>query len=171
MMKLCRSEAIGNWPVYRLEDVSEIVSGITLGRSVGESITRSVPYLRVANVKDGRLDLSDVKTVEATEAEIAKLTLRRGDLLLTEGGDPDSWDVVLSGRNNCHCASTRTTFSAFDFPRIRSGQNSPRFCSPHRMARPTSRRTPSRRPVLPPSTKPSWEDFPCCSRRWPNSTG
>lgn len=48
-----------------------------------------MPYLRVANVKEGRLDLSDVYQIEATEDEILKLKLRQGDLLLTEGGDAD----------------------------------------------------------------------------------
>ncbi len=50
---------------------------------------RDVPYLRVANVKDGHLDLSEVKTFSATEDEIEKWTLRAGDVLFTEGGDLD----------------------------------------------------------------------------------
>ena len=45
--------------------------------------------MRVANVKDGHLDLSSVYEIEATEAEIDRLRLRPGDLILTEGGDPD----------------------------------------------------------------------------------
>jgi len=65
------------------------VSGVTLGRKLRNGDTRTVPYLRVANVKDGHLDLSDVNRIEATDAEIQKLRLRFGDLLLTEGGDPD----------------------------------------------------------------------------------
>jgi type I restriction enzyme S subunit len=56
---------------------------------LGSSRTRPVPYLRVANVKDARLDLSDVYEIEASEEEIEKLRLRVGDLLLTEGGDAD----------------------------------------------------------------------------------
>jgi type I restriction enzyme S subunit len=48
-----------------------------------------VPYVRVANVQDGRLALDDVKTVAATRREIQKWALRDGDLLLTEGGDLD----------------------------------------------------------------------------------
>ena len=45
--------------------------------------------MRVANVKDGYLNLSEIKTIEVTEAEIHKYKLISGDLLLTEGGDPD----------------------------------------------------------------------------------
>lgn len=78
-----------SWPVYRLEDVCDIASGVTLGRATSSKKVRSVPYLRVANVKDGRLDLTEIKIVEATEIEIEKLALRSGDVLLTEGGDPD----------------------------------------------------------------------------------
>jgi type I restriction enzyme S subunit len=77
------------WHKSRLADVGNIVSGITLGRKLKGAETRRVPYLRVANVKDGFLDLSDVYNIEATEAEITKCMLQQGDLLLTEGGDPD----------------------------------------------------------------------------------
>ncbi|MBN9120845.1 MAG: restriction endonuclease subunit S [Planctomycetes bacterium] len=77
------------WEPRQLHDVAEIVSGITLGRRLGRDDTRRVPYLRVANVKDGCLDLRDVYEIEATEREIEELALRRGDLLLTEGGDRD----------------------------------------------------------------------------------
>jgi type I restriction enzyme S subunit len=77
------------WETRQLRDVSEICSGITLGRRQGLAQTHRVPYLRVANVKDGYLDLTDVYDIEATQSEIDALRLRRGDLLLTEGGDRD----------------------------------------------------------------------------------
>ncbi|HEX5506304.1 MAG TPA: restriction endonuclease subunit S [Thermomicrobiales bacterium] len=77
------------WPRIPLGEAGVIVSGITLGRKLNGAATREVPYLRVANVKDGYLDLADVYTIEATEAEIQKCRLQCGDLLLTEGGDAD----------------------------------------------------------------------------------
>jgi len=77
------------WPIVPLGEAGEIVAGITLGRKTKSIELREVPYLRVANVKDGYLDLSDIKSIKATEAEIKKWTLRPGDILLTEGGDPD----------------------------------------------------------------------------------
>ena len=89
------------WPKAPLGAVSEVVSGVALGRDLRGAETRSVPYLRVANVKDGRLDLSDVYETDATGAEIRQLALRRGDLLLTEGGDRDKlgrgtvWDEQI----------------------------------------------------------------------------
>ena len=45
--------------------------------------------MRVANVQDGHFLLDEVKTIAVTQKEIDQYQLRRGDLLLTEGGDPD----------------------------------------------------------------------------------
>ena len=44
-----------------------------------------VPYLRAANVVDGELDLSDVKEMNFTPQEQRFFSLRRGDILVTEG--------------------------------------------------------------------------------------
>jgi len=78
-----------SWPVVNLESVSEIVSGVTLGRRPPVGSTRAVQYLTVANVKDGYLNLEDVRSIEITDSELEKWRLESGDLLLTEGGDPD----------------------------------------------------------------------------------
>jgi type I restriction enzyme S subunit len=72
-----------------LGDVADIVSGITKGRKLNGQATRTVPYLAVVNVQDRALDLSRVKSIDATESEIARYRLMANDLLLTEGGDPD----------------------------------------------------------------------------------
>lgn len=48
-----------------------------------------VPYLRVANVQRGSLDLSEVLTIPVTQTELDALRLEPGDLLLNEGGDRD----------------------------------------------------------------------------------
>jgi type I restriction enzyme S subunit len=77
------------WPRIELGEVGDVVAGVTLGRKANGKAMRPIPYLRVANVKDGYLDLSGVSTIEATEAEIQRLLLQPGDILLTEGGDPD----------------------------------------------------------------------------------
>jgi len=82
-------DVLTKWPTKPLADVAEISGGVTLGRDLRGRPSRPVPYLRVANVKDGYLDLAHVKEVESTEAEIDDCRLRFGDLLLTEGGDPD----------------------------------------------------------------------------------
>lgn len=77
------------WPVARLGNVADVVSGITKGRSLNGKATKSVPYLRVANVQAGYLDLTEMKEIEATPTEIKGLTLLAGDIVLTEGGDYD----------------------------------------------------------------------------------
>lgn len=48
-----------------------------------------MPYLRVANVQDGHLDLSNVKTVRVRADEVEGFRLETGDVLMTEGGDID----------------------------------------------------------------------------------
>jgi type I restriction enzyme S subunit len=45
--------------------------------------------MAVSNVQDGRLNLDLVKTIHASKDEIERFQLLPGDLLLTEGGDPD----------------------------------------------------------------------------------
>jgi type I restriction enzyme S subunit len=78
------------WPEgTSLGEVADIVSGVTKGRKLNGKTTREVPYLAVANVQEMRLNLTAVKRIDATEEEINRYALRDGDLLLTEGGDPD----------------------------------------------------------------------------------
>jgi len=50
---------------------------------------REVPYLRVANVQRGFLELREMKTILASQDEIDALRLKKGDILFTEGGDRD----------------------------------------------------------------------------------
>jgi type I restriction enzyme S subunit len=62
---------------------------VAKGRKLAGKVTREVPYLRVANVQAGGLDLAEMKNISATEAEIKELSVAPGDVLLTEGGDFD----------------------------------------------------------------------------------
>lgn len=74
----------------RLGAIAEVHGGFTMdaGRdTAGDSVT--LPYLRVANVQDGALALDDVKEVTLPRALARRCTLRPGDVLMTEGGDPD----------------------------------------------------------------------------------
>ena len=97
-----RESGFRDWPVVPLGKVGAITSGITLGRKINP-LTATSPhhYLRVANVKDGYMQLDDVKQIMATDEESDKYLLQPGDLLLTEGGDPDKlgrgcvWDAEL----------------------------------------------------------------------------
>lgn len=77
------------WARAPLSSVAEIVSGATKGRALRSDESVELPYLRVANVKDGHLDLTEVKTILVKHSEVERLLVRPGDLLMTEGGDPD----------------------------------------------------------------------------------
>lgn len=81
------------WESRPLGDFAEIQSGVTLGRTLTGPTVR-LPYLRVANVQDGHLDLRIVKEIEVKAEEHDKWQLHSGDLLLTEGGD---WDKLGRG--------------------------------------------------------------------------
>jgi type I restriction enzyme S subunit len=75
------------WSLKRLDEVSEVRGGITKGHRSRE--TRPVPYLRVANVQHGWLNLNEIKEIEATEAEIGRHAVRASDVLLLEGGNKE----------------------------------------------------------------------------------
>ena len=78
------------WVWASLDMLGEIASGVAKGSKIGADIeVREVPYLRVANVQRGFLDLTEVKTILATDRDIADLTLQVGDVLFNEGGDRD----------------------------------------------------------------------------------
>src|SRR5262249_12879221 len=47
--------------------------------------TVQVPYLRVANVQDGFLDLNEIKSIEVLPNEVEKYHLEDGDVLMIEG--------------------------------------------------------------------------------------
>jgi type I restriction enzyme S subunit len=84
------SSSAPGWRDVALKDVAEIQSGIALGkkRTRTTNLVRR-PYLRVANVQRGWLSLTEVKEIEVTEQEAARLYLRAGDILMNEGGDRD----------------------------------------------------------------------------------
>jgi type I restriction enzyme S subunit len=73
----------------QLEEHPEIVSGVAKGQKYGNSKTLEAPYLRVANVQDGYLDLTEIKTIRVPPGEIESLRLQAGDIVMTEGGDFD----------------------------------------------------------------------------------
>ena len=77
------------WPTVRLDEVADIASGVTKGRKFAGQQTVTVPYMRVANVQDGYLRLDEVKEIEVLPTDVEACRLRAGDVLLTEGGDPD----------------------------------------------------------------------------------
>ncbi len=80
----------GDSPLVRLGYLAGVQTGVTVdaNREPGED-TVTLPYLRVANVQAGRVDLSTVTEISVPRATAAASTLRAGDVLMTEGGDLD----------------------------------------------------------------------------------
>lgn len=77
-------------PLVRLGYVCRLQSGITVdsGRDLtGDVVTR--PYLRVANVQAGYVDVDTLTEVTVPRLRANASTLRPGDVLMTEGGDLD----------------------------------------------------------------------------------
>jgi len=93
-----------SWPLRQLGDISDVVGGVTRNaQQESQAGLVEVPYLRVANVQRGRLDLTEMKTVRVAPERAQALSLKPGDLLLNEGGDRDKlgrgwiWEGQIPG--------------------------------------------------------------------------
>lgn len=78
-----------HWRVVPLKRIARVRTGVAKGKDVQGQETITVPYLRVANVQDGYLDLDEVATIEIPREELERYALRSGDVLMNEGGDFD----------------------------------------------------------------------------------
>ncbi len=76
------------WPKERLSVVAAIHTGVAKGGKKPKDPVR-LPYLRVANVQAGALDLTEIKNIEIDRSDVERYSLRPGDVLMTEGGDFD----------------------------------------------------------------------------------
>lgn len=77
-------------PLVRLGYVCRLQNGLTVDskRDSGrDAVVR--PYLRVANVQAGYVDLGEVSEIKVPREMAERSTLRSGDVLMTEGGDLD----------------------------------------------------------------------------------
>ncbi len=72
------------WAIATVRHDFDIDSGFTLGPH-RKPERNARPYLRVANVHRGRLDLSEIAYLDARDDEIAKKSLSEDDLLIVEG--------------------------------------------------------------------------------------
>jgi type I restriction enzyme S subunit len=110
------------WPIVSLADVAEV----RLGRQrapknhSGDSMR---PYIRAANVTWAGLDLSDVKTMNFTDDEMATYRMEPGDIVLSEAsgspgevGKPALWSGEIS-----ECAFQNTLI------RVRPREHDPKF--------------------------------------------
>lgn len=82
-------EIPAHWSVLRLKFLAEVQSGIAKGKDVEGIDTVSMPYLRVANVQDGYLNLEEVSYLPVAKSEVPRYLLKPFDVLMNEGGDYD----------------------------------------------------------------------------------
>lgn len=101
------------WVWTTLDELAEIVGGVTVDRKRRPKDPVTVPYLRVANVQRGYLDLSELKQIVVERSVAEALRLQPGDILLNEGGDRDKlgrgW--VWRGERD-HCIHQNHVFRA-----------------------------------------------------------
>jgi type I restriction enzyme, S subunit len=84
-----------DWKIVRLKECAFVQTGIAKGKHYDDEVeTVNLPYLRVANVQDGYLDLSETKMIEVEVDRAHRFMLQYGDVLMTEGGD---WDKLGRG--------------------------------------------------------------------------
>ncbi|MBP6733408.1 MAG: restriction endonuclease subunit S [Chromatiaceae bacterium] len=78
-----------HWAVTRLKFVATVQTGVAKGKDYSNRQKIEAPYLRVANVQDGYLDLQDITTIERPAEDLPRYLLQEGDVLMNEGGDYD----------------------------------------------------------------------------------
>lgn len=77
------------WTWATLAQLTNIKGGVTVDKKRDPSDPVTVPYLRVANVQNGYLDLTDIKEITVERHTADACLLQTNDILLNEGGDRD----------------------------------------------------------------------------------
>ena len=118
-----------DWTWTTLGEIAALKGGITKdSKREADPDLIGYPYLRVANVQRGFLDLSEVTTIRADPHKATKLVLEPGDILFNEGGDRDKlgrgwvWEGQIE-----NCIHQNHVFRA----RLTNGDFDPYFISMH----------------------------------------
>lgn len=95
--------APAGWTWTTLDTVATVTGGVTKDSKRRQHPGDvEVPYLRVANVQRGWLDLRKVETIRISKEKAEALRLQPGDVLFNEGGDRDKlgrgwvWDGQIA---------------------------------------------------------------------------
>lgn len=72
------------WIWCRVEQIANVTGGLTKNAKRKELALKR-PMLRVANVYQNRLELSDIHEIGVMESELNRVSLENGDLLIVEG--------------------------------------------------------------------------------------
>lgn len=77
------------WQIKNLDAVAQIQFGATVNSNQVLQDPLAMPYMRVANVQDGWLDLQEIEEISIERAHLERYCLQYGDVLLALGGDAD----------------------------------------------------------------------------------
>src|SRR5690554_2750611 len=75
-----------NWKTRPLGDLFDVQLGKMLSKKARQGVNPK-PYLANFNVQWGRFDFSEVKVMDFNEKEMSKFRLKKGDVLVCEGGE------------------------------------------------------------------------------------
>lgn len=76
----------GKWEMVKLGEVAEMCLGKMLDKNKNKGTYQ--PYLRNVNVRWGGFDLDDLLEMKFEESEQDRYGIRKGDLIMCEGGEP-----------------------------------------------------------------------------------
>ena len=79
-------DRVSSWETVKLQNVATSRLGKMLDKQKNQGIPR--PYLRNVNVRWNDFDLSDVLEMKMSDSEAKELTIKKGDILICEGGEP-----------------------------------------------------------------------------------
>ena len=127
------------WCWASFDSICHLQLGKMLSREARESTENRRPYLRNSNVRWFSVDLSDLKQMAFRDHEIEKFSVRAGDLLICEGGEPGRCAIYTGSdhtlmyqkaihRARPHLASVSMRFVQFCFAhQVASGIGMPRY--------------------------------------------
>jgi type I restriction enzyme S subunit len=80
------TQLMTEWQTKKVGELADTQLGKMLNKSkqTGEN---TIPYLRSVNVQWGRVDTSDLNQMDILPNELEKFTVKKGDLLICEGGE------------------------------------------------------------------------------------
>lgn len=78
------SELPESWVWMTVDLLAQITGGVTKNAK-RDAHPHRLPYLRVGNVYDGRLNLERIESIGLSESEVSRVLLQKGDLLIVEG--------------------------------------------------------------------------------------
>ncbi|MGZ8160449.1 MAG: restriction endonuclease subunit S [Methylobacter sp.] len=117
---------LDQWSWKKLSDIAEIQGGVTKDSKKQSDVDEEIPYLRVANVQRGYMDLTEIKTIRIPRSKLEKLLLESGDVLFNEGGDLDKLGRGWIWENQI----TRCSFQNHVFrARLYDSTNNPKYVS------------------------------------------